>query len=60
MKVNFSGFDADFKMGSKQVRFGFDSGSKLQIRIRFVFEILGFDTALGSTKYLEDKIGTRY
>ncbi len=49
-KAYFSGFDSYFGEGSKQVRFGFDSDSILNVRIRFGFDFFGFDTALQFSK----------
>ncbi len=48
-KANSSGFDSSFGGGSKQVRFGFDSGSISHVRIRFGFVFFGFDTALAKS-----------
>ncbi len=59
-KVNFCGFEAHFQRGSKQVRFGFDSGSKSQIRIRFGFDFFGFDTALISDARLSSRLNTKF
>ncbi len=49
------GFEGHFGRRVLQVRFGFDSGSKAHIRVRFGFENFGFDTALDTN---EDKTMT--